>query len=482
MLDDLRAERLKKLERYRERFDPYPATVKRSTTIKGVLDEFSKLEESKREESVTGRLVAWRDQGKIVFGNIEDETGKIQVVLHDGETDDLDFMKTVIDIGDFVEVGGTVFVTKRGERSLQVRHIRIITKSLLPLPVTWYGLDDTETRLRKRYLDAIIRPEVKELFRKKSAFWSATRALLVSDGFFEVETPILEAVPGGAEAEPFMTHMKALDQDLSLRISLELPLKKMLVGGFDRVFEIGRIFRNEGIDKEHLQDYTQMECYAAYWDYEDMMRFVEKLYKQVIMDVFGTLSLPSGGTMIEWGNAWPKVDYYEIFKRETGVDLSTAVAEDLKKKAHDLHLDTTKVIGRGKLIDLIYKKAVRPKLVQPCFLIDPPVDVEPLAKRLTKDHDRVARFQILAAGTELGKGFSELNDPLDQRQRFEVQMSLRAAGDTEAERLDESFLEALEYGMPPAAGFGMSERLFAVLADKPVREAVFFPLMKHETN
>jgi lysyl-tRNA synthetase, class II len=480
MLDDIRAERLKKLERYRERFDPYPAAVKRSTTIGAALGQFPELETTKKEFTVAGRLIAWRDQGKIVFGDLEDGTGKLQVVLNDGETDDFDFIRTVVDVGDFLEVGGTALTTKRGERSVAVRHIRIITKSLLPLPVTWYGLDDTETRLRKRYLDAIIRPEVKELFRKKSAFWDTTRALLNAEGFLEVETPILEAVPGGAEAEPFATHLNALDQDLYLRISLELPLKKMLVGGFDRVFEIGRIFRNEGIDKEHLQDYTQMECYAAYWDYEDLMQFVEKLYVTVIGTVFGTLSLPSGGTTIEWKTPWPKVDYCNVFKQETGIDLSTAVADDLKRKAHDLHLDTTKVIGRGRLIDLIYKKAVRPKLIQPCFLIDPPVDVEPLAKRLVKDCNRVARFQVVAAGTELGKGFSELNDPLDQRQRFEMQMRLRAAGDTEAERLDESFLEALEYGMPPAAGFGMSERLFAVLADKPVREAVFFPLMRQE--
>ncbi|MEK7512851.1 MAG: amino acid--tRNA ligase-related protein, partial [Patescibacteria group bacterium] len=232
------------------------------------------------------------------------------------------------------------------------------------------------------------------------------------------------------------------------------------------------------MDATHNPDFTMMECYAAYWDYETMMRFVERLYREVIQAVFGTLTLSMRGQAIDWGKPWPTVDYYEVFERETGMNLAGATAEALKKKAHDLRLDTTKAIGRGRLIDLIYKKAVLPKLIEPCFLVDPPVDVEPLAKRLERDPERVARFQVIAVGTELGKGFSELNDPQDQRQRFEVQMRLRAAGDTEAERLDEDFLEALEYGMPPAAGFGMSERLFAILADKPVRETVFFPLMR----
>jgi lysyl-tRNA synthetase class 2 len=480
MLDDLRAERLKKLKRYTERSNAYPAQVHRDHAIAEILGAFAKFESSKGEVYVTGRLTAWRDQGKIVFGDLEDESGKIQLVFEETKTTDFEFLKTVVDIGDFLEAAGTVFETKRGEKSLAVTTLRIISKSIRPLPVTWYGLEDTETRLRKRYLDALIRPEVRELFRKKSLFWATMREVLVREKFFEVETPVLESVPGGAEAEPFVTHLNALDEDLYLRISLELPLKKMLVGGFDRVFEIGRIFRNEGIDREHLQDYTQMECYAAYWDYDDMMKFTERLYKETIEKVFGTLTLPSGDHMVEWGGAWPKVDYCDVFEEKSGINPSTATIETLTKKAHELHIDTTKVVGRGRLIDLIYKKTVRHTLIQPCFLVDPPVDVEPLAKRLERDPERVARFQILAAGTELGKGFSELNDPLDQRQRFEVQMRLRAAGDTEAERLDENFLEALEYGMPPAGGFGLSERLFAVLANVPVREAVFFPLMRQE--
>jgi len=297
-------------------------------------------------------------------------------------------------------------------------------------------------------------------------------------GFLEVETPVLEFVPGGAEAEPFQTHHKALDTDFYLRISLELPLKKLLVGGYEKVFEIGRIFRNEGIDREHLQDYTQMECYWAYADYNDMMAFVRKMYFLVVKKLFGGYVTKIGGRKIKWNGVWPKVDYFSVFKHESGLDLARVSREDLRKKAFALGLTPEKSAGRGRLIDLIFKKTVRPKLVSPCFLVNPPVDVEPLAKRLFSDPDRVERFQIVALGTELGKGFTELNDPVDQRARFEEQMKLREAGDKEAQRLDEDFLRALEYGMPPAAGFGMSERLFAVLMDRPVRETVIFPLMR----
>ena len=358
----------------------------------------------------------------------------------------------------------------------------MIVKSLRPLPAHRYGLEDLEIRLRERYLDILLHSEVKEMFVKKSLFWDAVREHLKGADFLEVEMPVFERIPGGAEAEPFITHSNALDIDLYLRISLELPLKKLLVGGYEKVFEIGRIFRNEGIDREHLQDYTQMECYWAYADYEDMMKFIEKLYKDVVKNVCGTLVVNSRGHRIDWGKKWKRVDYYEIFKKETGIDLEKATVEDLQKKAKELKLKYERTAGKGRIIDVIFKKAVSHKLIQPCFLVNPPVEIEPLAKRLDKDLGRVARFQIMAVETELGKGFSELNDPIDQRERFEKQMKLREKGDKEAQRLDEDFLEALEYGMPPAAGFGMSERLFAVLMDKPIRETVFFPLMKRKSK
>ena len=478
MLNDLIANRRKKLEEYRKYADPYPAKVKRTIRAAEAINNFQALLKSKKPVTVAGRTVSLRDQGKIVFGNILDETGSIQVVCQKGVTKDFDILKRALDIGDFIEVSGKVFKTKRGEKSILASAARIIAKSLRPFPDAWYGLEDVETKLRERYLDLLMHGEVREIFRQKNIFWETIRGYMKDAGFLEVETPVLEFVPGGAEAEPFQTHHKALDTDFYLRISLELPLKKLLVGGYEKVFEIGRIFRNEGIDREHLQDYTQMECYWAYADYNDMMAFVRKMYFLVVKKLFGGYVTKIGGRKIKWNGVWPKVDYFSVFKHESGLDLARVSREDLRKKAFALGLTPEKSAGRGRLIDLIFKKTVRPKLVSPCFLVNPPVDVEPLAKRLFSDPDRVERFQIVALGTELGKGFTELNDPVDQRARFEEQMKLREAGDKEAQRLDEDFLRALEYGMPPAAGFGMSERLFAVLMDRPVRETVIFPLMR----
>ncbi|MCX6788761.1 MAG: lysine--tRNA ligase [Candidatus Jorgensenbacteria bacterium] len=480
MLEEILEERRKKLEKYKETADPYPAEARRDMSLSELSEQFNELVEKGGSLDIVGRVSAWRDQGKIIFLDIKDERGKFQIVLSETECADFVRAQETTDIGDFVEASGIVFKTKRGEQSLQAKNFRIISKNLRPLPSEWYGIEDIELKLRKRYLDLALNPEVREMFIKKDIFWNTIREFLKKEKFHEVETSVLEAVPGGAEAEPFVTHHNALDQDFFLRISLELPLKRLLVGGFEKVFEIGRIFRNEGIDREHLQDYTQMECYWAYANYEDMMRLTREMYQLVIKNMFDSLVTHRGDMDINWGGEWPKVDYYEAFNREAGIDLTSATVDDLKKKAIELGVRLEPNLGRGRLIDLVYKKTVRPTLLQPCFLVNPPADIEPLAKRLVNDHHRVARFQIIAGGTELGKGFSELNDPIDQRERFEDQMKLREAGDQEAQMIDEDFVEALEYGMPPAAGFGMSERLFAVLMDKPVRETVIFPLMRRE--
>lgn len=480
MLDEILEERRKKLEKYKETADPYPAETRRDMSLSDLSTRFEELEKKGGSLDILGRVSAWRDQGKIIFLDIKDERGKFQIVLNETECVDFSRAQETTDIGDFVEASGTLFTTKRGEQSLLAKNIRIIAKNLRPLPSEWYGIEDIELKLRKRYLDLALNPEVREMFVKKDIFWSTIREFLKHEQFHEVETSVLESVPGGAEAEPFVTHHNALDQDFYLRISLELPLKRLLVGGFEKVFEIGRIFRNEGIDREHLQDYTQMECYWAYANYDDMMKLTREMYQTAIKNMFGTLTTHRGDMDIEWGGEWPKVDYYEAMKREAGIDLTSATVDDLKKKAKELGIKLEPNLGRGRLIDLVYKKTVRPQLLQPCFLVNPPADIEPLAKRLVDDSHRVARFQIIVAGTELGKGFSELNDPIDQRERFEDQMKLREAGDSEAQMIDEDFVEALEYGMPPAAGFGMSERLFAVLMDKPVRETVIFPIMRKE--
>lgn len=479
MIESLRDERVKKLNNLLAAgINPYPAQSKRTHEIGEVIRDFNKLTKGKKKVFVVGRIRSIRGQGGISFMDLKDESGSIQLVIKKDIFKDLDFWRDNLDIGDFIEASGTLFTTKRGEKSIEVKGLKILSKSLLPIPSEYYGVQDIETRLRKRYLDILSNPETKELFIKKSIFWAETRRYLEAAGFLEVETPILEPVPGGAEAEPFVTHHNALDTDFYLRISPELNLKRLMVAGFEKVFEIGRIFRNEGISAEHLQDYTQMELYWAYQDYEGLMKFIEGLVKDVIKKTFGTLKLEFQGQKIDWGKKWPRLDYYKLFKDATGLDLKTVSHDELLKYAIDLKIPVETGLGRGRLIDLIYKKTVRPNLIQPSFLINTPVDVEPLAKRAEDDPNRVQRFQILAYGTELGKGFSELNDPLDQRKRFEEQAALREKGDKEAQMQDDDYLEAMEYGMPPTAGFGMSERFFAVLAQKPVREAVIFPLMR----
>ncbi len=476
--ETLRNERIKKLHAYEESHELYPARVKRDAGIGMFRDSFSAFVKKKKPVSLVGRVWSIRDQGKIVFVDLRDESGGIQAVLQREGTKEFPLLKETLDRGDFLEVRGLPLTTKRGERSVAVREARIVAKSLRPLPMGWGGLENTETRLRKRYLDILVNPEERRLFEQKAVFWNSIRRTLEEEHFLEVMMPVLEPIPGGAEAEPFVTHHNALNEDMYLRISLELPLKKMLVGGIERVFEVGRIFRNEGIDWEHLQDYTQMECYAAYWDYRDMMKFVERLYQRVIKDTFGTLSLTMRGTKVKWSGAWPRVEYYNVFKKKTGIDLSLTNERELAAYAKGHGIPVKREYGLGKLIDAIYKSEVRPTLQQPIFLVHPPLILEPLAKRHAEEPEKAERFQIVAAGSELGKGFSELNDPLEERERFEEQAQLRKRGDEEAERFDEDFLEALEYGMPPAAGFGMSERLFALLADRPVREATVFPLMK----
>jgi lysyl-tRNA synthetase class 2 len=479
MLDDIIRERRKKLEALTNAgVDPYPARAKRSMEIAKALAQFEELSQKGKPVSLTGRILSIRDQGKILFIDVQDESGKIQAVLKDETTKDLDLWQATLDMGDFIGVTGPLFETKRGEKSVEAHEVQMLSKSLLPLPDQWAGLEDPELRLRKRYLDLIVTPGLRELFEKKAIFWATAREVMKREGFLEVELPVLENVPGGAEAEPFVTHHNSLDSDFYLRISLELPLKKLIVGGFEKVFEIGRIFRNEGIDREHLQDYTQLECYWAYHDYNDLMALVEKMYKEMIQNVCGGFQTEFDGRKIDWSKKWPKVDYVEAFERASGVNPLSATREELLGTAKKLGLAAEPTLGKGRLIDLIYKKTVRSALLEPCFLVDPPVDIEPLAKRKPEDPRVVERFQVVACGTELGKGFSELNDPLDQRARFEEQMKLREGGDAEAQRLDEDFLEALSYGMPPTAGFGMSERLFAVLMNRPVRETVFFPLMR----
>ncbi len=475
-VEQLQKERLKKLNNIQKLgVNPYPSKTNRKQTLATALKMLGK------KVAVVGRIRSFRPHGKITFADIEDTTGRMQVFFSQSDTpgEKYDFLVN-LDLGDFIQVEGEVFKTQAGEITVRASSYQLLAKSLLPLPSSWYGLKDEEERYRRRYLDLLLNPQIKEQFILKSKFWSVIRVFLLNKGFLEVETPVLEQTPGGADARPFTTHHHAQDIDLYLRISPELHLKRLLVGGFEKIFEIGRIFRNEGIDAEHLQDYTQMEFYFAYADYEQLMDLVEEMYKLAIKETFGTLTLEWQDQKIDWSKKWPRIEYFKLLSEHWGVDAQKLNVEELYELAEKLHVSVEPNLGRGRLLDYIYKKTIRPKLIQPQFLINPPADVEPLAKRLPDNSDLVQRMQVLAMGSELGKGFSELNDPLDQKERFEEQMKLRKQGDKEAQMMDKDFVEALEYGMPPAAGFGFSERLIAMLMEKPVREMVFFPIMKPE--
>jgi len=474
VLENLQKERLKKLDNLKKLgVNPYPAKASRKQNIKDALDMMGK------KVAVVGRIRSLRPHGKITFADLEDESGKIQLLFRQDSLNKYELLPN-LDLGDFIEVAGEIIKTNAGETTVDVSDFNLLTKSIRPLPSDWYGLKDAETRFRKRYLDLLINPELKDYFRKKALFWQSIREYLLKDGGLEVETPVLVPTTGGADARPFETHHHAQNTNLYLRISPELYLKRLLVGGFEKVFEIGRIFRNEGIDDEHLQDYTQMEMYWAYQDYEWLMGFVEGMTKKVIKDVFGSLKTEWKDQTINWGVSWPRVSYTNLLNEKWKVDVEKLSVEDLYELAKKLEVKVEPNLGKGRLLDYLYKKTIRPDLIQPMFLIDFPVEVEPLAKRIPDKEGLVERIQILAMGSELGKGFSELNDPIDQLERFKEQQNLRDSGDEEAQMMDADYVEALEYGMPPAAGFAYSERLFAMLMDKPIREMVFFPTMKPE--
>jgi len=463
--------------------EPYPEKTERNMTSAEALEKFAELSEDKKEIILTGRVKSFRLMGNIAFAHVEDGTAKIQFFLNKKilEGDKFKLFISSVEAGDFVEAKGILFETKAGEKSLEVQDWKMLSKNIRPIPTEYFGLKDEEMLLRKRYLDLMMNTETRELFRKKNIFWQTVRNYLSENGFLEVQTPVFEHIPGGAEAEPFITHHNALDQDFYMRISLELPLKKILVGGYEKVFEIGRVFRNEGIDREHLQEYDSMEFYASYWDLKKGMEFTEEMYKKIVKAVLGHEMSKYEDSEIDWSKKFSVVDYFTEFKKETGIDLDKDVTvEELKKKADELGIKYEQSYGKGRMIDTLYKKNVRQKLIQPCFLTGHPIEVSPLSKADPKNPKKVLRFQIVAGKSELCNAFSELNDPIDQKNRFLEQMKAREAGDAEAMMYDEDFLEALEYGMPPAFGFGFSERFFAFLMNKSVRECVIFPAMKEK--
>jgi len=480
MREDILQTKLDKLNNIREfGMEAYPEKTKRSMTNAEALAKFEELNE--KEITLVGRVRSFRPMGGSTFAHIEDESGKIQLFLNKNNIDEAKYklFSKNVELGDFVQVTGKIFKTKQEEKTIEVHDWQMLSKNMRPIPTEHFGIKDEEELLRKRYLDLLANPETRELFRKKNVFWQTIRQSLVAEGFLEVQTPVLEHIPGGADAEPFVTHHNALDQDFFMRISLELPLKRLLVGGFERVFEIGRVFRNEGIDREHLQEFDHMEFYWAYLDMEKGMKFAEKLYKEIVLNVLGGYEHENDGSKINWNVDFPVVDYFTEFEKETGINLSSEITvEELKKKADELGIKYETGYSLGRMIDTIYKKTVRQKLIQPCFLVGHPLEISPLAKTDPQNSKKVLRFQVVAGRSELCNAFGELNDPIEQKKRFEQQMKMREAGDTEAQMFDEDFVEALEIGLPPAFGFGMSERVFSFLMNRSIRETVIFPPMK----
>jgi lysyl-tRNA synthetase class 2 len=433
---------------------------------------------------VAGRIVLFRNMGNLAFLQIQDEFGKIQLVLNKKEfKQDYKFWTKNLDLGDFIGADGERFDTKKGERSVLARKLTLLSKSVNPLPDKHKALQSEEEKLRKRYLDIIYNPEIKEMIYKKDKFWNSVRDFMKQKGFTEVETPTLETTAGGADAAPFQTHHNALDIDVYLRISMgELWQKRLMVAGLEKTFEIGRQFRNEGMDSEHLQDYTQMEFYWAYQNFEEGMKLTEELFKDIAKKTFGKTQFKIRGFEIDLDKEWERYDYRETVKEMTGVDILKADLNEMEDKLKELKVEYDKKgLNKARAIDNLWKYC-RKNIAGPGFLINEPLEVSPLAKKSQENPNFVERFHVIIAGSELANGYSELNDPIDQKERFQAQQKLRDEGDEEAQMYDEDFVEALEYGMPPTCGFGMSERVFAFFMDKPMRECQIFPLMKPKSK
>jgi lysyl-tRNA synthetase, class II len=477
-IEEIREERLKKVALLREKgIEPYPIASRRTHDNATFLEQFN---EAMGSVTLAGRVLSIRGQGGISFVDLYDGTRKAQCVLRKddmgGEAFTL-FIDTT-DVGDFIEVTGTAFTTNRGMSSLLATSVRMLTKSLRPIPDSWYGLKDEDERYRKRYLDILQSEEVRDRIRKRSLFWNAIRTFMLERDFVEVETPVLETLTGGAEARPFVTHHNALDIDVFLRISVgELWQKKLMVGGLPKTFEIGRIFRNEGMSHEHAQDYTSFEFYEAYQDAERGVPMLIELYRTVAQKTFGTSTFTIGGFTVDLDAEWEQYDFNALMQQRYGFDPREVTIEEVRAQlvSEQVPHEDTVDVGRG--VDLLWKK-IRKTIAGPAVLTGMPVYLEPLAKKSPHDNRVVERYQILLAGSEVGKAFNELNDPIDQRERFVAQQALRDAGDDEAQMADFEYVEAMEYGMPPMFGFGVSERLFSFLANTSIREAQIFPLMR----
>lgn len=432
---------------------------------------------------IAGRIMSWRDMGKANFIDVRDKSDRIQVYVRSNDigADLFKEFKKKWDIGDIIGVEGYVFRTRKGEISIHAKSITLLTKSLLPLPEKWHGLKDTDTRYRQRYLDLVINPEVKDTFIKRSMIISSIRRYLDAQGFMEVETPMLVSNAGGAAARPFETHYNALDEDVKLRISLELYLKRLIVGGLERVYEIGRVFRNEGVDTRHNPEFTLMELYQAYTDYYGMMDLTENMFRHVAQEVCGTTCVPYGEYMIDLGKPFERLTMIDAVKKYSGVDFTEIkTLEEARKIADEKGVEYEDRHKRGDILNLFFEAFVEEHLIQPTFIMDHPIEISPLTKKKPDAPDYVERFELFITGREMCNAYSELNDPIDQRERFKAQEEALSQGDEEANRTDEDFLNALEIGMPPTGGIGYGiDRLVMLLTNSAsIRDVLLFPTLK----
>lgn len=488
MIDKIKKACLEKLKKIVSAgVDAYPAKANRTHTIGEAIFGFDKFSAEKKEIILAGRIRSWRAHGGSTFADIEDETGGIQIY----------FKKDVLggnrykflenfDVGDFIECSGTLFATQKSEKTLLVSDYKILAKSLLPLPDKWYGLEDKEIRFRKRYLDLIMNKEVRERFVRRNEIIKEFRKFLDKEGFLEVETPILQPLAGGAAAKPFKTHLNALDIDLYLRIAPEMYLKRLIVGGFEKIYEIGRCFRNEGMDRQHNPDFTMLEFYWAYKDYNDLIEFTQNLLSQIVKKIKGGLVFAYQGKKIDFSLPWKRVKFIDAIKDASGIDiLETKNINELRKKIEKLGIKIKESPNYGKLVDELYKETVRKNTSSPIVFTDYPVELGPLAKSNAGDKRIVERFQVVVNGFELVNAYSELNDPIEQHRRLREQVAKHKAGDKESPKeVDEDYIEALEYGMPPVAGEGIGiDRFAALLTDAPsLREIILFPTMRPERS
>lgn len=487
-LKDFRDERLRKLDELKQLgINPYPADAHRTHNIGDIAANFDSLEG--QTATVAGRITGIRKFGKLAFIVLKDFSGEIQLFLAEGQVAERDASISqlsiadlpLLDTGDFVEATGDIIKSKTGEISIAVKTFRLLTKSLRPMPSAQEGFTNKEERMRRRYVDMNVNQEVRDRFVRRSKFWQATRDFLNANDFIEINIPVLEHTTGGADANPFVTHMDALDQDFYLRISHELPLKRLIGAGYEKVYDIGARFRNENYSDEHLPEHVAMEWYWAYANWQDGMKFMTDMYRFVLEKTFGTLQFDLNGKHVDMAKEWEIWDYATVIKDRYGIDVHQSSLEDVKKALADNKLEVEQTENRARGIDKLWKH-IRKDVVGPIWLINTPTFISPLAKTNPGDDQTVQRFQPVIAGSELGNGFSELNDPIDQLNRFVEQQGMREAGDDEAMMLDIDYVEMLEYGMPPACGWGFSERVFWIFEGVTAREGVPFPQLRAEID